>query len=227
MVPDVAAVAASYSAIGLPAHVNEPFEGFQNGGWRLDERYVEILAVHDPERFSRSPFGSAWGCVEQLANELLGVGGGAITFAIDVADVTATAARLRADGHQLIEAPVAFDHTPISFTEVFVTDGPRWAPFFITYDPPRSELIAQHPDVIQRGDFDLDAIVIETPDPQAAAAWLAAVIGTTPVDATVVPLAGGDVRFRAGDADAIVEVAVTGPTPLDETVAGLRYRTRS
>lgn len=223
-VPDVAAAAEAYTAVGLPAHVNPPFEGFQNGAWRLDERYVEILTVTDPERFAGSPFGPAWAQLEDHGTQVLGAGGGAMVFAVDVADAAVTAARLRTDGHEVIEVPVAFDHTPVRFTEVFLADAPRWAPFFITYDPPRTELTAMAPERVDRGIHDIGAIVIETPDPTGAARWLGGVVGIDPVDDEV-DLPGGAVRFRGGSADAIVEVVLDGPEPLDTTISGLRYRT--
>lgn len=38
---------AAYTAAGFPAHTDPPYLGFQNGAWRLDARYVEILTVVD------------------------------------------------------------------------------------------------------------------------------------------------------------------------------------
>ncbi|WP_205669238.1 VOC family protein [Amycolatopsis suaedae] len=58
-VADVAAAVDDYTAAGLPAHTNEPFDGFQNGAWRPDERYVEILSVVDHAEFAGSAFGRA------------------------------------------------------------------------------------------------------------------------------------------------------------------------
>ncbi|MDA3646740.1 VOC family protein [Saccharopolyspora indica] len=217
-VPDVGAAAREYAAAGFPAHVNEPLSGFQNAGWRLDERYVEILTVVDEEAFETSPYAPAW---ELLRPAVAAVGGGgALTFAVTVPDAAATAERLRGLGHRVVEAPVSFGE--LGFLEVFAPDTPSWAPFFITYDPPREQLLAQAgPDAFDPGPHDLEALVVETPDPERDAHWLGELLDI-PATGAEVPLPGARVVFDEGPAERITGVLVSGPGP-DVVIGGLRF----
>ncbi|OZM71456.1 hypothetical protein CFN78_20120 [Amycolatopsis antarctica] len=221
-VPDVPAAVDRYRAAGLLAHVNEPRWGFQNGGWRLDERYVEILTVVDAEEFAVSPYAPAWAELRPAVAETSGRGGGAMTFAVNVPDATATAARLRENGHRAIEVPVAFDDS-VGFVEVFLPDTPAWAPFFITYSPPREELLAgvELTGEYDPGPSDLKALVVETPEPERSARWLGELIGV-PANGRSIPLPGAEVIFEQGPADRITGVIVTALRTAVE-IHGLRY----
>lgn len=225
-VPDVAAAAQAYTAAGLPAHAGPAgvIAGFQNGAWALDQRYVEILNISDPEAFAASPFGAAMPALQDSWVRARDAGGGALTFAIDVTDAAAVAARLKATGHQVLEVPVQIDGVPVGFTEVFLLEGPSWLPFFITYSD-RDKLAELMEGRIDRGDFDLGQLVIEVPDPSAAARWLGDLLGIEP-HKNKIALPGLALAFKDGPADAITEVIVTGRTPLDVTLDGLRYLRR-
>ncbi|RDI48538.1 VOC family protein [Nocardia mexicana] len=226
-VPDVVAAVREYSAAGMPAEAGEAAGGFHNGGWRLDQRYVEILTVVDEHQFRSHCFARAWTALRQSAETAAQLGGGALTFAVNVSDAAATAERLRAEGHQVLEAPVSREDMggTVGFHEVFVLDGPSWAPFFITYDPPREQFLADVPaGAFDPGDFDLTAILIETPEPGRAASWLADLVRIPAHDNTIA-LPGTAVQFIPGPADRIVETTLTGPHPCDTTIAGLRFRT--
>ncbi|MBK1789377.1 VOC family protein [Prauserella cavernicola] len=134
-VPDVPTAVAGYRAAGLPAHVNDELDGFQNGGWRLDERYVEILTITDERRLRTSRYAEG---IEHLRPAMAAVGGdrGVLTFAVNVSDAHATANRLRAQGFELAEFAVTLAEHGVSFVEMFVRNAPVWTPFFITYTPP-------------------------------------------------------------------------------------------
>ncbi|MFK8850019.1 VOC family protein [Streptomyces sp. Ac-502] len=227
-VPDVAATVREYTAAGLPAHTNPVHEGFQNGAWRLDDRYVEILTVVDPATYALSAFGRATAQWQPRIDALLAAGGGPLNFAVHVADSAATAERLRRAGHGTDVHDFSFLEGRVTFQEVMLTGTgvPPWAPFFITVrtDPAlRREHEASGR--VDRGAFDLAGFVVETPDPHGAATWLSALTGI-PVDAsgTVVPLEGGRVHFAAGPADRITTLLLAGDRPPHTEIAGLRVR---
>ncbi|MFF4606510.1 VOC family protein [Streptomyces sp. NPDC001339] len=226
VVPDVEQAAREYSAAGLPAHANEPFEGFQNGGWRPDERYVEILTIVDREVFPDSPFGRATASWMQYIDPLLAGEGGALNFAVQVTDTAATAERLRRAGHRVEVHTCEFQEGKVWFQEVMILDAPAWAPFFITYriDPEVMNGLKESA-LGERGERDLIGIVIETPDPEKAAAWVESLTGV-PLDAsgTVVRLSGGEVRFVPGESDRITALELTGGTPPDTVINGLRMQ---
>ncbi len=109
-VGDLEGAAAAYTDAGLPVHYALVMEGFRNSAWGIDdERYVELATVTDWEAVTASKYAGSLGilkpAVEALAAGRRG-GDGLITFAIDVADAAATAERLRAEGHEVDEAPV-------------------------------------------------------------------------------------------------------------------------
>ncbi|KAA6213185.1 VOC family protein [Streptomyces albofaciens JCM 4342] len=227
-VPDVAAAVREYTAAGLPAHTNPVHEGFQNGAWRLDDRYVEILTVVDRAAYAPSPFGRATAGWQPRIDALVAAGGGPLNFAVHVTDTAATAERLRRAGHRVDLHDFSFQEGRVTFREAMLTDDdtPPWAPFFITcrIDPAlRREHEASGR--INRGAFDLAGFLVETPDPRGAAAWLGTLIGV-PLDAggTVVPLDGGAVHFTAGPADRITTLLLTGDRPPRTEIAGLRVR---
>ncbi|GAA3849933.1 VOC family protein [Streptomyces sedi] len=198
-VPDVPEAVAAYRAAGLPAHTNDARDGFQNGGWRLDARYVEILTVTDHTALPRSRFERGVRLLEPAIEALPGPAG-PLTFAVDVADAHATAARLRAAGHRVEVLEIELAEHGISFVEVFVVDGPPWWPFFITCTPSGEELVADlPPGAFERGPHDLTGLVVSAPEPEAAARALGELLGL-PAEGTRVPLPGAAVTFeRVGD----------------------------
>ncbi|MFB8275995.1 VOC family protein [Nocardia colli] len=223
-VPDVGVAAAEYTAAGLPAQSHPVESGFQHGGWRLDERYVELLTVLDETAFGAHAYAKAWPALSDRAARAAEHGGGAIGFAVDVGDAAATAERLRAEGRQVLETELTFDYLGVGVHEVFVLDAPDWAPFFVTYRPPRALPPVNGVGGVDPGRLDLSAIVIETPDPGAAAVWLGRLLRIPCIDSAI-PMAGGALVFVPGPADRIVEVVLTGPEPAYHTIAGLRFCT--
>ncbi|MGH8876535.1 MAG: VOC family protein [Stackebrandtia sp.] len=225
-VPDVDKAVDAYRDAGLPAHANRPFDGFHNGAWRLDERYIEILTIVDHQRYARSAFGEATTAWLPEIDRLIAEGGGAMNFAVNVADVDATARRLRGQGHGVEVTDFRLDGSPVGFREAILTDAPPWAPFFITYDPPRTELVQSFAaDRVNRGTHDLRGFVIATPNPVEAAIWLGEVIGLPcRDDASIVPLPGASVQFVPGAADHITALLLADGNPPTTTVAGLELR---
>ncbi|GAA4697760.1 VOC family protein [Streptomyces youssoufiensis] len=222
-VPDVPSAVAAYTAAGLPAHVNPPYLGFQNGAWRLDVRYVEILTVVDHAEFADSPYGRAMAPMMPFVTDQIAAGGGGLNFAVNVTDATATTERLRRAGHEVELVTFAKEGSPVSFREAFLADAPRWAPFFISYEPDRQVILDTYRGGGgRRGAHDLAGFVIETPEPAVAADWLSRLLCLpTTADGTVVPLPGGHVHFTAGPADRITTLLLSDGTPPTTRVAGL------
>ncbi|GHA16289.1 VOC family protein [Streptomyces purpurascens] len=226
-VPDVGSAVAAYAATGLPGHTNPAYLGFQNGAWRLDVRYVEILGIVDRAVFAGSPYGKAMTPMMPFVDELLAAAGGALNFAIDVTDICATADRLRSDGHEVELVTFAREGSPVSFREAFIADAPRWAPFFISYTPDRQVILDTYRGGGgNRGDHDLAGFVIETPDPAASAAWLSRLTGVPAAEPTVVPLPGAHVHFTSGPADRITTLLLSEGTPPSADISGLALRPR-
>lgn len=222
-VPDVPEAVASYRATGLPAHVNDELAGFQNGGWRLDERYVEILTITDEQRLPASRYAEG---IEHLrpAMAAVGSGRGAITFAVNVRDVHATAARLRERGFEVVEFAVTLAEHGVSFVEIFVRNAPPWAPFFITYSPPRNELLAGiDPSAFEAGEHDLAAIVVETADPAGSAGLLATMLDI-PCAGERVALPGAEIVFERGDREMITAMTLSGGVRAAVEIDGLDLR---
>lgn len=116
-VPGVESAVEAYTAAGLPGHTNPPYLGFQNGAWRLDVRYIEILTVVDRAEFAGSPYGRAMASSMPFVDDLLANGGGGLNFAIHVTDVAGTTERLRRDGHEVELVTFAREGSPVSFRE--------------------------------------------------------------------------------------------------------------
>lgn len=227
-VPEVESAVAAYTAAGLPAHTNPPHLGFQNGAWRLDVRYIEIIGIVDHAEFAGSPYGRAMAPLMPFVTDLLAGGGGALNFAINVTDAAVTTERLRRQGHEVELLTFAREGSPVSFQEAFLKGAPRWAPFFVTYSPDRQVILDTYRGGGgNRGPHDLAGFVIETPDPSAAASWLSRLthIPTGP-DGTVVPLPGGHVHFTSGPADRITTLLLTEGTPPATDIKGLEIRPR-
>lgn len=216
-VRDVDSAVAAYSAAGMPAHGHPAVDGFQQGGWRLDERYVEILAVTDTTAFQTSRFATGLDLLRPAIDALGGVHG-AITFAVNVTDVRQTASRLRDQGHEVQEFEVEFEESGVSFVEVFPTNAARpWTPFFITYTPPRAEIVRRiDPSVFDRGPHDLHGLEVTTTDPDQAREELSALLGIDAVDGAI-PLPGAHISFVAGDREAITAVTLSGTDPENES----------
>lgn len=220
-VPAVPAAARKYTDAGFPAHVGEPADSFQNGAWRLDERYVEIFTVLDQGAYGSGVFGRALTLLRPAVEEVT-ARGGAMTFAVNVADAAASAQRLRMAGHiveEVVAAPEGYD---VSFREAFLPDAPFWAPFLITYDPPREQIFTEHAEGrFDPGPHDLKAIVIQTADPERSATWLGELLGV-PVEGSEVLLSGARVLFEEGPEDRIIAAVTTGP---ETEIEGLVFRT--
>ena len=70
--------------------------------------------------------------------------------------------------------------------------------------------------------WQIDRLVVETPDPVSSARWLSRVLGTTlEAGTTNVPLEGANVEFRVGDSDRVTRVLIGGSNPPSGEVAGL------
>ena len=91
-VPDLGADMRDYQALGFtvqPAGQHPQF-GRHNAGWRLDTRYIELIAVRD-EAAARAGMRPDWPQIDAT----LDAGGDVVGFGVLVADVTATVANLR------------------------------------------------------------------------------------------------------------------------------------
>jgi hypothetical protein len=70
--------------------------------------------------------------------------------------------------------------------------------------------------------WQIDRLVVETPDPVSSARWLSRVLRTTQeVGTTNVALEGASVEFRVGGSDRVTRVVVGGTNPPSGEVAGL------
>lgn len=227
-VPDLDAAMKDYRALGFTIQPGgeHPGVGTHNAAWRIDARYVELIAVHD-EGVARAGFGPAWPTIDAT----LRAGGGALAFAVLVDDVTATAAQLRSRGVGVEDEQSGSieqsDGTTASWALAFISEGPPWAPFFINYGAPINEWGASGEQELPVGPWSLDHIVVEVPDPVGSANWLADVLGLSvsqrAQDAVEVGLPGCTIDFAGGPANRPVGVVLAGArTPVGE-VAGLRY----
>lgn len=223
-VQDVPAAVSEYRAAGLPAHTNPVMDGFQNGGWRLDARYVEILSVTDAGDLHQSRYARGIELLSPAIDALRG-GHGAITFAVNVTDARGTAERLRGLGYDVAEFDVDLLEHGVSFVEIFPAhDRYPWLPFFITYDPPRDEILEGiDPGAFERGAFDLHGLQITSIDPESACAELSAVLGLDAVDDTI-PLPGGAIEFIPGEREAITTVTLAGGAHPGADIHGLHFR---
>lgn len=229
-VPDLDAATEDYEALGFTIQPGgeHPGVGTNNAAWRIDTRYVELIAVHD-EGAARSGFGPAWPAIDAT----LRAGGGALAFAVLIDDVAATVAQLRSRGVSVedeqsgsIEQP---DGSTITWSLAFISEGPAWAPFFINYGAPLGEwgTTGSGEPEFAVGPWSLDHIVVEVSDPAGSANWLAGVLGLSVPegagDAVEVALPGCMIAFVGGPANRPTGVVLAGAhAPVGE-VAGLRY----
>ena len=94
-VPDLEAAMRAYQGLGFTIQPGgeHPGVGTRNAAWRIDDRYIELITLHD-QGVARAGFGPAWPAIEAT----LRAGGGGLAFAVLVSDVAATVAALRARG---------------------------------------------------------------------------------------------------------------------------------
>ncbi|MFP5023262.1 VOC family protein [Pseudonocardia phyllosphaerae] len=221
-VGDVDEAMASYDALGLPTRAALTMPGFRNAAWGVDdERYVELASVDDWEAVKTSRYADGLEVLKPAIDALDGPG--LLTFAVDVPDARATAARLRRAGRDVDEIAVWFEEKGAGFVEAFVRDAPAYFPFFISYDPPRAEIARMRAEyraaegITFEGRPDLVALLARTPDPDTDARLLADLLGCLVVGTTVA-LPGAEVRFEEGNPAGLYGISVrglerpTGPT---------------
>jgi len=158
-------------------------------------------------------------------------GGGALQFAFEVDDVAAVVADVRRRNVVMRDPAAGSIRYPSGNTAAWETasvhEGPGWRPFFIRYPTQHGDRLAtrrlQQP---QLPDWSFRAVVLETPDPPASAAWLARLldVGSTLVDgAPQVAAFGCAVRFTPGPADRITQIVLDGTQGPVGDVFGVRY----
>ncbi len=216
-VRDLDAAMAAYDAVGLPTRPALTMPGFRNAAWGIDdERYVELATANDWDAVATSKYAGSLGILRPAIDALRGPG--LLTFAVDVPDARATAARLREAGHEVDDVEVRFEEQDVGFVEVFVRDVPAYFPFFITYDPPRAEIArmrAEHratEGITFDGRPDLVALLVRSAEPEADARLLADLVGC-PTSGSTVALPGAEVRFEECAPAGLYGVAVRGLDP--------------
>jgi len=228
-VPDLDAAVRDYQALGFTVQPGgqHPQSGTHNAAWRLDTRYVELIAVRD-EAEARAGMGPAW--PEIYAT--LRAGGGALAFGVLVADVQATVADFRSRGVAVEDVQAGSLRRTDGSTGVWhyasLQDPPRWAPFFINYGLPIGQWAARSRELgFPKDPWVLHGVTAQVPDPTASANWLGDVFGLDLVHigpgAAEVRLPGCAITFAPGPADRITEVVLTGPGAPKGAVAGLRF----
>jgi catechol 2,3-dioxygenase-like lactoylglutathione lyase family enzyme len=226
-VPDLGAAMRDYQALGFTVQPGgeHPQFGTHNAVWRVDTRYIELIAVRD-EAVARA--GPDWPEIDVT----LRAGGGVLGFGVLVADMTATVANLRSRGVPVGEPQSGSIRRADGSTSVWqgasLRDGPGWAPFFINYRLPIDDWAARFREQgFPKDPWALHGVRVEVPDPAASAGWLADVFGLDVQgigrDAARVPLPGCALTFARGPADRITAVSLTGPGAPTGSVAGLRY----
>ncbi|WP_306363717.1 VOC family protein [Nocardia sp. CC227C] len=226
-VDDIDAAMASYRDGGFPVRDALAMPGFRNAVWGVDdERYVELATVDDWDAVATSKYAGSLAILRPAIDALSAPG--PLTFAVDVPDARATAARLRAAGYAVDDIEVRFEEQGVGFVEVFVRDAPAFFPFFITYDPPRAEIArmrAEHraAEGVHADDSpDLVAVLARSTEPEADARLLAEFLGC-PVSGSTVTLPGAEVRFEEGATTGLYGIAVSGlaPAATPTEVAGM------
>ncbi|GAA2074180.1 hypothetical protein GCM10009801_27950 [Streptomyces albiaxialis] len=240
VVPDLDAAVAAYREAGLPASraaaPAAPGLGFSNGSWRTDgTRYVELLRLDDESAYTASTYA---GQARHFAPDLRAAaaeGGAAVGVGVIVPDTAEAVARMRALGTRVEHVVPTFPRGEgtISYDIGWPVDGPAWRPFVLTYPGTRQEraalLEARKP---ERAPFAIEALRVETPDPEGDALWTARALGLPgPVregGEWRVALPEGELRLFRGPRARVASVLLTpGPdgTPVPEgSVLGLDYR---
>ena len=229
LVPSLDAAVRDYQALGFAVQPGgrHPGAGTHNAAWRLDTRYIELIAVCD-EPVARAGVGPGWPAIE----EILRAGGGALAFGVLVEDLAATVADLRSRGVRVGDPQAGSirrtDGSTGEWHTASLHDGPRWAPFFINYGFPVDQWTARFREQgFPKDPWVLHGVTVQVPDPAASASWLGDVLALDAVrtgpDAAEVRLPGCPVMFARGLADRITAVVITGPGAPQGSVAGLRY----
>ncbi len=228
-VPDLDAAVRDYRALGFRVQPGgqHPQFGTHNAAWRLDTRYIELIAVRD-EAAARAGLGPDW---PQIA-ATLGSGGGVGAFGILVADVAVTVADLRSRGVPVGDPQAGSvrraDGSAGVWQSAMLQHGPRWAPFFINYGLPVDQWTTRFREQgFPEDPWSLQSVRVEVPDPAASASWLGDIAGldVLPIaqDAAEVRLPGCAITFDRGPADRITAVVLTGRGAPSGPVAGLHY----
>ena len=172
-VPDLEAAIAAYGELGFtlaPQIGQHPGRGTHNTAWRTGAAYIELIGVRDQAEAEHAR-GPDWPPIDAL----LRAGGGAGAFAVLVADVTATVARLREQGLPVTDprpgSVTRADGTVGEWSLAVLREGPPWRPFFINYGmDPAAWAERWRALGFPRDPWLLDHLVIETPDPDGSAA---------------------------------------------------------
>ncbi len=228
-VPSLDTAVRNYQALGFTVQPGgqHPQFGTHNAAWRLDTRYVELIAVRD-EAVACAGLGPDWPQVDAT----LRAGGGAGAFGVLVADVAATVADLRSRGVPVDDPRAGSVRRADGSTGVWqsatLQHGPRWAPFFINYGLPIDQWAARFRDQgFPKDPWSVHGVTVQVPDPAAGASWLGNVFGLDVVhigqDAAEVRLPGCAMTFARGPADRITAVVLTGRGAPKGSVAGLHY----
>ena len=228
-VPDLEAAIARCTELGFPPQRGGRIgDHLHNGVWlgrKLE--YVELISVVDLEAWRHGPRGP----IAASREAAMLAGGGALQFAFEVDDVAAVVADVRRRGVVMRDPAAGSIRYPSGNTAAWETawvdEGPGWRPFFIRYPTPRGDRLAirqlQQP---PPSDWSFRAVVLETPDPPAAAAWLARLLGVGSVlvdGAPQVAAFGCAVRFTSGPADRITQIVFDGTQGPVGDVFGVRY----
>ena len=223
-VPDLDQAIKAYGDLGFPVQRGgqHPGLGTQNAVWRSPPAYLELIGVRDRSEASAA-MGAHWPRLEAL----LASGGGAGRFAVHVENVQAVVDMLRSEGIDVSDprpgSAKREDGTTANWIAAAVQGGPPWAPFFINYGmspAERTNFLSASERAPQP--WQIDRLVVETPDPVSSARWLSRALGTTlEAGATNVPLEGANVEFRVGDSDRVTRVLIGGSNPPSGEVAGL------
>jgi catechol 2,3-dioxygenase-like lactoylglutathione lyase family enzyme len=228
-VPDLAESARKYQAAGFGLKVNpeRPGTGVRNGAWWKDLHYVEALTLLNAEDARANlSHGSFTGTILPAVEQTLAEGGGALNFAVRVQDVDQAVRGMRAAGVPAEQHTVKLGPIP-AYTIGWPTEGPRWAPFVISYHPAVRGIQKVALNFLRRGQpkFEIRQLVVEVPSPAESGAWLRSLLGFPAAkDPTVVPLGFCELVFTPGDADRITTVELNGPGAPTVRIDGLQYR---
>ncbi|MEM6433600.1 MAG: VOC family protein [Cyanobacteria bacterium P01_D01_bin.115] len=242
-VTDIDQAAEAYRTAGLSVHDALTMPGFRNAAWSIDLiHYVELATVDDWGAVRTSPYAEALAALRPAIESLDGRSGG-LTFAVHVSDASQKAEQLRAKGHEVAETQVQFEEHDLSFTEVFVLDGPHWWPFFISFDPPRDVLAAKRAEAAaeaaaagttvpgsSKSDADLVGVVVTSRNPEAAATGVSELLELSVehlAEAIRVPLPRVPLFFEPDETEGITELLISGievAGPID--LGGLWLRTQ-
>jgi hypothetical protein len=188
--------------------------------------YVELISVVDLNGWCRTPRGPL---VASREAAML-AGGGALQFAFEVDDLAVVVGDVRRRGVSMRDpAPGSIRYPSgnvAAWEAAWVDEGPGWRPFFVRYEVPRGDRLARlQLQVPPPPDWAFCTVVLETPDPPAAAAWLARLlgVGSTLDGAHQVAALGCDVRFTRGPADRITRIVLDGTEGPVGDVFGVRY----